>query len=92
MNLGFRSVGSDDQLAGWSCTTNKYDIIEFLQWLGSGAPTCPNLLGYTTVAMDWTYDTSAPPPKAKKKARSRCANSRSAMDLNSSAGFVLLFF
>ena len=91
MNLGFRSVGSDDQLAGWSCTTNKYDIIEFF----SGSARVPRLaksLGYTTVAMDWTYDTSAPPPKAKKKARSRCANSRSAMDLNSSAGFVLLFF
>ena len=65
----------------------KYDLLEFF----SGTARVSRLgtmMGYTPAAMDITYDTSAPPPKCKKKEKANYPNSRSAMDLNTSAGFV----
>ena len=65
------------------------DVVEFF----SGVARISRLAkrcGYEVLAVDTLYDSTAPPPKAKKKDRALYLNSRSAMDLNTSGGFMLL--
>ena len=75
-------------LEGTDMETN-YDIIEFF----SGTARVSRLakkLGHNPAALDIGYDCTAPPPKAKKKERCLYPNARSAMDINTSAGFLPL--
>ena len=68
---------------------NRYDLLEFF----AGSARIARLAkarGYSSVAVDLLYDTTAPPPKTKRKACKGFKNSKSAMDINTSAGFVLL--
>ena len=65
------------------------DLLEFF----SGSARISRLskgVGYKTIALDILYDSSAPPPKTKKKDLWKFANPTSALDLNTSAGFVSL--
>ena len=68
---------------------SKYDVAQFFAGTAR-VSRMAKCLGFTPVAMDISYDTSAPPPKTKKKERATYRNQKSAMDLNTSAGFVFL--
>ena len=66
-----------------------YDLLEFF----AGSARIARLAkarGYSSVAVDLLYDTTAPPPNTKKKGRKRYQNSKCAMDINTSAWFVIL--
>ena len=69
-------------------TTEGLDLIEFF----SGVARISRLAkkrGYEVLAFDTLYDSSAPPPRSKLRERANYMNSRSAMDLNTSGGFLL---
>ena len=69
--------------------TRPYDLLEFFS--GSGRISrMASALGYSCAAIDTVYDCTAPPPKTKKRDRKKYKNVRSAMDLNTSAGFLPL--
>ena len=70
-------------------TEQEPDLIEFFS--GSGRVSrLAHARGYHAVAIDTLYDTSAPPPRTPKRKLKEYRNARSCMDLNSSAGFLLL--
>ena len=69
----------------------SYDLIEFF----SGSARISRLAsarGFSAVAVDMIYDNDAPPPRTSKKNMKNYPYPRNAMDLNTSAGFVLLVF
>ena len=71
-------------------TSRDYTVLEFF----SGTARISRLAkarGYQVAAMDILYDSTTAPPRTKtKKEKARYPNTRSAMDLNTSAGFMRL--
>ena len=65
----------------------EYDLVEFFSGAGRIARLA-QCVGYQSMAFDILYDTEAKPGKGRAKAKG--SKGRSCMDLNSSAGFLLL--
>ena len=79
----------DGEAMGAKPVAEEYQMIELFSGSARIARLA-NSCGYASVAVDTLYDVNAPPPRATKKERQEYEYARSAMDINTSAGFVLL--